>query len=54
MILSYHFYTSHEHHDKYDLLKHKSHVLKAIDVSCESGACDEKNDKDRRKHSKAA
>ena len=42
MILAYHFYTSHENHG--DVLPHKSHVLKTVDVSCESGSCDEKND----------
>ena len=41
-IMAYHFHTSHANH--YDTLDHKSDVLKVKDVSCESGACDEKND----------
>lgn len=40
--MAYHFYTSHVYHD--EVLEHKSHVLKATDISCESGSCDEKND----------
>ncbi len=45
MVMAYHFHTSHVHHDdEYDALNHKSHVLKAKYVSCEGGACDEKND----------
>lgn len=42
LILAYHMHTSHVNHD--DVLHHKSQILKAVDVSCESGACDEKND----------
>ena len=42
--MTYHFHTSHASHDVDDILNHKSHVLKVKDVSCEGGACDEKND----------
>ncbi|MDH3339934.1 MAG: hypothetical protein OEL84_01465 [Nitrosopumilus sp.] len=40
--MTYHFHTSHANHDY--LVDHKSHVLKVKDISCEGGACDEKND----------
>lgn len=42
-MLAYHFHTSHTNHEN-DITDHKTHVLKAKDVSCEGGACDEKND----------
>ena len=42
-LMSYHFHTSHANHDNEDL-HHKGDVLKVKDVSCEGGACDEKND----------
>lgn len=42
LILAYHFNPSHTEND--DLSENKNHVLKAKNVSCEGGACDEKND----------
>ena len=42
-LMAYHFHTSHVNHDD-DLLHHKNEVLMIKDVSCEGGACDEKND----------
>ena len=44
IVMVYHFHTSHAGYDETDASGHKSHVLKAKDVSCEGGACDEKND----------
>lgn len=41
LILAYHFNT---YHPDDDLLDHKSQKLKASHVSCEAGACDERND----------
>ena len=41
LILAYHFNTS-DIND--DILEHKSQKLKTNHVSCEGGACDEKND----------
>lgn len=52
-ILTYHFHTSHADH--VESQEHKSHVLKTADVSCEGGACEEKDDHrhDHKKRRKA-
>ena len=41
LLLAYHFNTSHLYDD---VLDHKSQKLKINHLSCEGGACDEKND----------
>ena len=41
IILAYHFNL---HHPDNDTLDHNNHKLKFKHISCEGGACDEKND----------